>query len=66
MPPSIKDLENRLIKRETESTKSLKMRMKKSSEEMSKSDLFDITITNNNLKSSCEEVVKNVKKFILN
>ena len=66
MHPKLKDLESRLLNRNTETTESVEFRLKKAKQEIEKSNQFDLVIINDNLEESCEEVLKKVQKFILN
>ena len=66
MPPKLKDLEARLLNRNTETTKSVSIRVKKAKQEIEKSGKFDLTIINDDLEKSCEKTLKEVNKFILN
>jgi len=61
-PPSLKELENRLRKRGTDSEEKIKIRLSKASKEMSMSVLYDYVIENHNL----EETVSKVKILINN
>ena len=60
MPPSIEDLRNRLIKRSSESTEELEIRLLKAVEEIKESELFDYTVTNDDLTN----VVRNIATII--
>jgi len=64
MPPTIEELENRLLKRNTESTEHLKMRVAKAKEEMSLADEFDTVIVNHQLDKAKEETQKLVSSFL--
>jgi guanylate kinase len=63
-PPSINVLEKRLRNRKTETEDKIKTRLKKASEELSKSDAFDQVVVNKNLELTINEVEKTVKKYI--
>jgi guanylate kinase len=65
MPPTIEELENRLLKRNTESSEHLKMRVAKAKEEMSLADEFDMVIVNHQLDKAKEESLKLVKSFLV-
>lgn len=54
-PPSLKDLEARLLKRGTESPASLKTRLDKAKEEMSAAAAYDAVVVNDDLESACAE-----------
>lgn len=61
-PPSVKELENRLKRRETESDESLAKRVDKAAEELKFSNQFDVVLVNDNLevaKSDAEKLVAN-------
>jgi guanylate kinase len=64
MPPTIEELENRLIKRNTESAEHLKMRVAKAKEEMSLAGEFDTVIVNQQLDKAKEETEKLVSSFL--
>lgn len=64
MPPTIEELENRLLKRNTESPEHLKMRIAKAKEEMSLAEEFDMVIVNHQLDKAKEESVKLVSSFL--
>lgn len=49
VPPSFEALEDRLIKRNTESNEKVKIRLKKAKEEMKEIKLFDYLVVNDNL-----------------
>ncbi len=62
MPPSIKELENRLLARGTETTESMKLRLAKAAQEIEFSSKFDTVLINDNLEQcllQAEEVVSN-------
>ena len=63
-PPSLEDLEKRLIERKTETDKSLQRRIKKAKLEMSYSSKFDHSIVNINLEDSLKEVHSIVEEFL--
>ena len=48
MPPSVEELENRLVKRATESPEKIKMRVEKAEEELKLANQFDTVIVNHN------------------
>jgi len=64
MPPSINDLKNRLIKRDSESKENIKMRLEKAEKELSRYNEFDKVIINDNLTSACKEASKIISEFI--
>jgi len=64
MPPSLEELENRLIKRQTESQESLRERLGKASREMDFAGRFDHVLINDNLDRAIEEAIGLVRSFI--
>ena len=64
MPPSVDELENRLIKRDTESPVKIKMRVEKAKEELKLADQFDAIIINDQLEKASKEVVSIVSSFL--
>ncbi|HEY5469926.1 MAG TPA: guanylate kinase [Bacteroidales bacterium] len=65
MPPTIEELENRLLKRNTESSEHLKMRVAKAKQEMSLAEEFDMVIVNHQLDKAKEESLKLVSSFLV-
>ena len=63
-PPSIDVLEERLKKRKTDGTESIKNRLEKSFEEMKSIDKFDKIIINEKLNVSSKNIIETVKKFL--
>lgn len=62
MPPSIEELERRLVSRATDDPETIKTRVAKASEEMTYKDQFDAIIVNNDLdeaKNTTENIMKN-------
>ena len=55
-PPSFEALEERLIKRQTESIDKVKIRLKKAKEEMSETKLFHYVVVNDDLKEAVDNV----------
>ena len=55
-PPSFEVLEERLIKRQTESIDKVKIRLKKAKEEMSETKLFHYVVVNDDLKEAVDNV----------
>ena len=55
---SIEELENRLVKRNTESIEKIKLRMQRIDYELDKSDLYDYTVVNNDLSKAIAQVEK--------
>lgn len=63
-PPSIEELKQRLIKRNTETDADLKKRIERAEMELSFRDKFDYVVTNINLAEAIEEVNKIIDKEI--
>ena len=62
MPPSIEELERRLVSRATDDAETIRTRVEKASEEMTFKDQFDKIVVNNDLdeaKTSVEELLNN-------
>ena len=55
-PPSIAALEERLRKRQTDSEEKIKLRLQKAEEELSKAQLFDYVVVNDDLSRAIAEV----------
>lgn len=64
MPPSINELERRLIARGTDTPSKIKMRIAKAEKEMKLADQFDDIIINNRLEQAENEVYRLVSSFI--
>ncbi len=64
MPPSVEELQNRLINRASETPETLKKRIDKAKYELSFSDKFDQIIINNNLERAVDEAQKLVTEFL--
>lgn len=64
MPPSIEDLEKRLIMRASETPEKVKMRVLKAEAEIKHSNQFDIIIVNKILDIAKEEALKMVSSFL--
>ncbi|MBI2995526.1 MAG: guanylate kinase [Candidatus Melainabacteria bacterium] len=60
-PPSFEALEERLIKRQTESIEKVKVRLKKAKEEMKEVKLFNYLVMNDNLQEAVDNVVSIIK-----
>ncbi len=65
MPPDLPTLEKRLLERGTDTKEKIAQRMAKAKLEISSADQFDYIILNKDLDKSKEEVLKLVKKFII-
>tara|TARA_B110000459_G_C16412768_1_gene403809 strand:+ start:19 stop:588 length:570 start_codon:yes stop_codon:yes gene_type:complete len=64
MPPSLEVLAERLIDRGSDSDESIKQRLDKAEQEISKNKLFDNIILNNNFKIACEQTNQVITNFI--
>lgn len=60
-PPSFEALEERLIKRQTESLDKVKIRLKKAKEEMKEVSLFNYLVVNDKLDEAIENVTSIIK-----
>lgn len=65
LPPDIETLRNRLQSRNTESTESLQMRIKKSEEELGYQDKFDLVLINDDLENAQLQIKKMVENYLL-
>ena len=66
MPPSVQELENRLIKRGTDTIDKIKIRVDKAKEELKLADQYDTIIVNHQLDKAKEEALKMVRSFLGN
>ena len=66
MPPSIGELEKRLLKRGTDTQEKIEMRVAKATEEMKLADMFDNIVVNDRLEMAENDVYNIVKGFIDN
>lgn len=64
MPPSILELEKRLVRRSTENNENLQKRIAKAETEMKHAPSFDIVIVNENLETAKKETLKIVREFL--
>jgi len=64
MPPSLEVLAERLIDRGSESDESVKKRLDKAEEEISKNKQFDTIILNDDFEIACEQIKKVITNFI--
>jgi guanylate kinase len=64
MPPSVEELENRLIKRATDTPEKIKVRVEKAHDEMKLANQFDLIIVNHQLDKAKEEAFKIVSSFL--
>ena len=65
MPPSVEELENRLIKRATDSPENIAKRVAKAKEEIEYSKDFDIVVVNDNLEDAIKEAYDSINEFLL-
>jgi len=63
-PPSIQELENRLLTRSTDCPDVIKERIAKAEHEMTYADLFDIIIINDRLEVALQEAEEKVSEFL--
>jgi len=64
-PPSLKELEARLINRGTDTTESISKRLKKAEYEMLLKGDFDVIVVNDDLNEACNQTLRLVKDFII-
>jgi guanylate kinase len=64
MPPSVKEIEKRLINRATDDRSKIKVRVEKAIEEIKLANNFDHIVINNNLERAQDEVYEMVKSFL--
>ncbi|MGI5913178.1 MAG: guanylate kinase [Bacteroidales bacterium] len=64
MPPSIAELERRLVGRGTDNADKIKMRVEKAIEEMNLAERFDEIIVNKDLDGACEKLYQVVTNFL--
>ena len=62
--PSVEDLENRLIRRGTDSKKNIQERLRKAEKEISLKNNFDLIIMNDNILKSKNIILRDVNKFL--
>lgn len=65
-PPSIEELERRLITRATDDLETIKTRVAKAKHEMSYAEDFDVIVVNDDLEVSKKEIERLIEKFIEN
>jgi len=63
-PPSLEELEKRLIERSTDERKSIKQRLGKAEKEMEYAENFDHIIVNDVLEQAVEECINKVSSFL--
>ncbi|TVR74161.1 MAG: guanylate kinase [Marinilabiliales bacterium] len=66
MPPSVAELERRLVKRSTESPENLARRIEKAGAEMKRAAEFDVIIVNEVLDTAKKELYETVSRFLEN
>lgn len=64
MPPSVDELEKRLINRSTDKLEDIKNRVNKAEQEINQSKEFDKIIINDNLETAINETYNAITKFI--
>lgn len=64
MPPSVKELEMRLLSRATDNPLGIKVRIEKAMEEIKLADHFDQIVVNDNLEQAQNDVFEMVKSFL--
>lgn len=63
-PPSVEELEQRLINRHTEDRETLRRRIEKAEHELKFQDQFDLILINDDLEQAKKEAVEIVEKFL--
>lgn len=63
-PPSIEVLEERLIKRQTDSSEKIKVRLAKAAQEISRAQEFDQIVVNDDLQKAIAEVENLIENFL--
>ena len=63
-PPSIGDLDKRLSVRDSDSSSSIKERISKAKDEMSKKQFFDYVVLNDDFSIACRETLDLVRTFL--
>jgi len=64
MPPSVQELENRLVKRATDTPVKIRMRVEKAREEMKFAEEFDTVIVNHQLDQAKKTALEMVTSFL--
>ena len=64
MPPSIEELEHRLINRSTDDDATIRKRVRKAVDELKFADQFDMILVNDNLQDAQNKAFKIVSEFI--
>lgn len=63
-PPSIEELERRLLSRNTDDISAIQTRLAKAEEEMTYQDQFDVVVINDDLEKAKEEIISIIENFI--
>jgi guanylate kinase len=66
MPPSVEELERRLVNRSTDDAATIRKRTDKAIYELKFADQFDVVLLNDNLQDAQNKVFKIVSEFIFN
>jgi len=64
MPPSLKDLEDRLILRNTDSIETIKLRLDNAKTEINNSKYYDHIVINDNLQNCVNNVIKVIDEYL--
>lgn len=64
MPPSLSDLESRLMNRSTDSEETIKLRLNNVKEEINNSTYYDYIIINDRLENAVSELIKVIDEYI--
>ena len=64
MPPSVSELETRLVRRGTDNKEKIRIRIEKAKDELKLADQFDKIVVNHQLDKAKEEVQKIVSSFL--
>lgn len=62
VPPSIEEVRNRLIKRNTESMQEIELRLSRMEFELSKKDLYDYVVVNDDLDTAVSKIEEIIRK----
>ena len=65
MPPSIEELEKRLVGRGTDSAEAIACRISKATVEIEDAKNFDVIVVNDNLEVAVNQVEKAIKDFLV-
>lgn len=64
MPPSVEELRKRLVRRGTDTTEQIEMRIEKAASELLLAEHFDSIVINDNLEKACIAIVNIVREFM--